>query len=108
VGARTREIGTLRVLGFRRRAVVASFLIEGAFLAILGGVAGCALSLLMNGYAVGTLNFETFSETVFEFRVTPTLMLKGLIFAVIVGLLGTLLPAIRASRLPVISALKAV
>lgn len=108
VGARTREIGTLRVLGYRRRSVVTSFLIEGAFLASLGGLLGCALSMLMNGYAVGTLNFETFSETVFEFRITPLLMLKGFIFSVIVGLLGTLLPAIRASRLPVISALKAV
>jgi putative ABC transport system permease protein len=62
----------------------------------------------MNGYAVGTLNVETFSETVFEFRITPPLMIKGMIFSMIVGLLGTLLPAIRASRLPVISALKAV
>ncbi len=106
VGARTREIGTLRVLGFRRRAVVASFLIEGALLASLGGVLGCALSLFMNGYAVGTLSFSTFSETVFEFRVTPWLMAKGLLFSILVGLLGTLFPAIRASRLPVIAALK--
>ncbi|MGE3308647.1 MAG: ABC transporter permease [Limisphaerales bacterium] len=106
VGARTREIGTLRVLGFRRRSVVASFLVEGAFLASLGGVLGCGLSLFMNGYAVGTLSFATFSETVFEFRVTPWLMTKGVVFSVIVGLLGTLFPAIRASRLPVISALK--
>lgn len=106
VGARTREIGTLRVLGFRRRSVVASFLVEGAFLASLGGLLGCALSLFMNGYAVGTLSFSTFSETVFEFRVTPWLMAKGLVFSIVVGLLGTLFPAIRASRLPVISALK--
>lgn len=106
VGARTREIGTLRVLGFRRRTVVAGFLLEGAFLASLGGILGSSLSLLMNGYAVGTLNFATFSETVFEFRITPVLMLKGVLFSVIVGVAGTLLPAIRASRLPVISALK--
>lgn len=108
VGARTREIGTLRVLGFRRRTVVMSFLIEGALLASLGGALGCGLSLFMNGYAVGTLNFETFSETVFQFRITPALMLKGMMFSILVGILGTLLPAIRASRLPVISALKAV
>lgn len=108
VGARTREIGTLRVLGYRRRAVVLSFLVEGAFLASLGGVLGSVLSLVMNGYAVGTLNFQTFSETVFEFRVTPGLMLKGVAFSVIVGVLGTFLPALRASRLPVISALKSV
>lgn len=107
VGARTREIGTLRVLGFRRRAVVAGFMVEGAFLALIGGILGCGLSLLMNGYAVGTISFESFSETVFEFTVTPALMLRGIAFSILVGLIGTLLPAIRASRLPVISALKA-
>ncbi len=106
IGSRTREIGTLRVLGFRRRTVVASFLLEGAFLASLGGILGSLLSLVMNGYAVGTLNFATFSESVFEFRITPYLMLKGVIFSIVVGLVGSLLPAVRASRLPVISALK--
>lgn len=106
IGSRTREIGTLRVLGFRRRTVVMSFLIEGALLASLGGILGSALSLVMNGYAVGTINFSSFSETVFEFRITPFLMLKGVIFSIIVGLTGSLLPAIRASRLPVIDALK--
>lgn len=108
VGARTREIGTLRVLGFRRRTVVAGFLFEGALLALIGGVLGCALSFVLNGYAVGTMSFENFSETVFEFRITPALIVKGLIFSVLVGLAGTLLPALRASRLPVISALKSV
>lgn len=108
VGARTREIGTLRVLGYRRRTIVLSFLLEGAILALIGGVIGCLLSLPMNGYATGTIGFETFSETVFEFTITPGLIIKGLIFSVIVGLLGTLLPAIRASRLPVISALKSI
>lgn len=108
VGARTREIGTLRVLGFRRRTILASFLIEGAFLALLGGLLGVALSLPMHGYTTGTMGFETFSETVFQFRITPWLITKGLIFAVGVGLLGSLLPALRASRLPVIVALKSV
>lgn len=106
VAARTREIGTLRVLGFRRRTVVAGFLLEGAFLACLGGILGCVMSLVMNGYAVGTLNFSTFSETVFEFRITPFLMLKGILFSIVVGVTGTFLPALRASRLPVIAALK--
>jgi putative ABC transport system permease protein len=108
VGARTREIGTLRVLGYRRRSILAGFLIEGAFLAFLGGILGCAVSFLFNGYSVGTLSFETFSESVFDFRVTPALVAQGLAFSVIVGLLGSLLPAIRAARLPVISALKTV
>jgi putative ABC transport system permease protein len=106
VGARTREIGTLRVLGYRRRAVVASFLIEGAFLAMLGGALGCLAALPMNGYATGTISFETFSETVFEFTITPWLMVQGIVFSLIVGQAGTLLPAVRASRLPVINALK--
>lgn len=108
VGARTREIGTLRVLGFRRRSVVVALLIEGAFLALIGGALGCGVAFLWNGYSTATMGFETFSEIVFEFTVTPRLVIEGLLFAVIVGLMGTLLPAIRASRLPVISALKAV
>ena len=107
VGARTREIGTLRVLGYRRKSILAGFLIEGALLALLGGVVGCTFSLIFNGWSVGTLSFETFSETVFDFRVTPMLIAQGLAFSVVVGLVGSLLPAIRAARLPVISALKA-
>lgn len=108
VGARTREIGTLRVLGFRRRAVVLALLLEGGFLALIGGVLGCAIAFYWNGYTTATMGFETFSEIVFQFRVTPALVVKGLVFAVVVGLIGTLFPAIRASRLPVIAALKAI
>ena len=106
VGARTREVGTLRVLGFPRRTVLVSFLIEGALLAFIGGLLGCGLALPLNGYTTATVSFETFSETVFAFTITPALMGKGLVFAVAVGILGTLLPAVRASRLPVIAALK--
>ncbi len=108
VGSRTREIGTLRVLGFRRRTVLIGFLIEGAILSLVGGVLGCLLALPMNGYSTGTISFETFSEVVFQFRITPWLAAKGLIFAVLVGLVGSLLPALRAARLPVIGALKSV
>lgn len=108
VGSRTREIGTLRVLGYRRRTIVFSFLIEGALLALIGGVLGCLLSLPLNGYATGTIGFETFSETVFEFTITPALCVKGLLFSVAVGIFGTLLPALRAARLPVIAALKSI
>jgi putative ABC transport system permease protein len=106
VSSRTREIGTLRVLGYRRKTILVGFLIEGAFLAFLGGAIGCAVSFVFNGYSVGTLSFETFSESVFDFQITPALVTQGLAFAVIVGFLGSLLPAIRAARLPVISALK--
>ncbi len=108
VGARTREIGTLRVLGFRRRSIVAAILIEGTCLAFIGGIIGGAVSLAVNGYRTGTMNFQTFSETVFELTVTVPIVAKGLVFAALVGLLGALLPALRASRLPVIEALKAV
>jgi putative ABC transport system permease protein len=108
VGARTREIGTLRVLGFRRRAVVMALMIEGGFLAFLGGIIGCAVAFYWNGYTTATMGFETFSEIVFQFSVTPRLVVEGLIFAVVVGLIGTLFPAIRASRLPVIAALKSI
>jgi putative ABC transport system permease protein len=106
VAARTREIGTLRVLGYSRRAIVLCFLIEGALVAAIGGVLGCVLSLGLNGYTTGTLNFQSFAETVFQFRVTPDLMLMGVAFSVVIGLSGSLFPALRAARLPVISALK--
>jgi putative ABC transport system permease protein len=108
VGSRTREIGTLRVLGFRRRTILASFIIEGALLAAIGGMLGCLLALPMHGYSTGTMSFNTFSETVFQFRITPWLAAKGILFAVVVGVIGSLLPAIRAARLPVIAALKSV
>ena len=110
VGARTREIGTLRVLGFRRRAILFGFIIEGAFLALIGGVLGCAAAWVLHLYfgTTATMSFESFSEMMFRFRITPPLVIKGLVFSVIVGVLGSLLPAVRASRLPVMAALKAV
>jgi len=114
VGARTREIGTLRVLGFRRRVILASFNLEGAILAGIGGVIGCSLALLTqwiclaSGVHFGTLSFATFSEVIFQFRITPALVLEGMIFAIIVGIIGSFFPAIRAARLPVIAALKSV
>jgi ABC-type antimicrobial peptide transport system permease subunit len=98
----------LRVLGYRRRSILAGFLIEGAILALVGGILGCLISLPMQGYAVGTMSFESFSETVFLFRITPVIITKGLLFSVVVGLLGSLLPALRAARLPVIAALKSI
>jgi putative ABC transport system permease protein len=108
VGARTREIGTLRVLGCRRRSILASFILEGAVLASIGGVLGCLLSLPLHGYSTGTLSFNSFSEVVFQFRITPWLAAKGMLFSIIVGIAGSLLPALRAARLPVIVALKSV
>jgi putative ABC transport system permease protein len=102
------------VLGFRRRVILASFNLEGAILSGIGGVIGCALALLAQwfcfafGVHFGTLSFNTFSEVIFQFRVTPALVVEGMIFAIVVGIVGSFFPAIRAARLPVISALKAV
>ena len=107
VGARTREIGTLRVLGFRRRAIYISFLLESIVLAGVGGVVGCLLSLPLNGVATGTFSWTSFSEVAFEFRITGELLAKGLLFALVMGVLGGLLPARLAARKPVLDALKA-
>jgi putative ABC transport system permease protein len=107
VGARTREVGTLRVLGFRRRSILLGFMLEGALLAGIGGLIGCLTAYFAaDGSSVGTLGFETFAETVFDLKVTPALALRGFGFAVILGLTGSFLPALRASRLPVIASLK--
>lgn len=106
VGARTREIGTLRVLGFRRRAIYASFLLESMVLAGIGGVIGCLMSLPLNGVATGTFSWTSFSEVAFEFRITPELLAKGMLFAVVMGVLGGLLPARMAAQKPVLAALK--
>lgn len=108
VASRTREVGTLRVIGYSRKSVVACFLIEGACLAAMGGILGCGLARMTDGLSTGTLDFQSFAETVFEFRVTPLLMVRGLLFAVGIGVVGSVLPAIRAARIPVIAALKSV
>ncbi len=107
VGARTREIGTLRVLGFKRRAIYVSFLLESIILAVVGGLTGCLLSLPLNGVATGTFSWTSFAEVAFEFRITGELLGKGMVFAVAMGVLGGLLPARLAARKPVLDALKA-
>jgi putative ABC transport system permease protein len=99
VMSRSREIATLRAIGFRRRNILASFLFESVVLGLLGGILGCALSLPMNGISAATANFETFSEVFFHFKLTPGILLRGLAFAVAVGILGGYLPARRAARI---------
>lgn len=106
VAARTREIGTLRALGFSRRAILVSFLIESVILALVGGVIGCLLAFPMNGYSTGTGQTSSFSEIAFAFRITPGIVLTGMTFALLMGLLGGLLPALRGARLPITSALR--
>lgn len=107
VGARTREIGTLRVLGFTPVGIYISFVLESILIALVGGLLGCFLALPMNGLVTGTFNWSTFAEVAFEFQVTPTLLLAGIIFALIMGVLGGLLPARMAARKPLLDALRA-
>lgn len=107
VSTRTVEIATLRALGFGGGPLVASVLLEALALALLGGLAGGLLAYaLFNGFTVSTLNFQTFSQVAFAFRVTPQLLVQGLAWALAIGLVGGLLPAIRAARLPVTTALR--
>jgi len=106
VANRTREIGTLRALGFSRGSVLLSFVIESVIIALIGGVLGCLMALPVNGLATGTMNFRTFSEVTFSFQITPDLLITALIFAAFLGLVGGLLPSRMASRLPIIKALR--
>ena len=106
VAARTREIGTLRALGFSRRSILFSFVTESVFLAVVGGVLGCILALPANGITTAT-NGANFSELAFAFRVTPFALAIGMAFAVIMGIIGGLLPATRAARMPITNALRA-
>jgi putative ABC transport system permease protein len=105
VSARTREIGTLRALGFRRRSVMVSFVLESVLLALVGGLAGCLLALPANFLTTST-GGANFSEVAFAFHITNTALLVGLGFALVMGLVGGLLPALRASRLPITTALR--
>jgi len=106
VSARTREIGTLRALGFSRRSILTSFLIESVILAFIGGAIGCLLAFPMNGFSTGTGQTQSFSEIAFNFRITPGIVLVGMGFAVAMGILGGLLPALRGARMPITSALR--
>jgi putative ABC transport system permease protein len=106
VASRAPEIAVLLTLGFRPRSILASFLAESAVIAGAGGVVGCLLALPMNGIVTSTTNWANFSETAFSFRVTPGLLLAGLIFAVVMGTLGGFFPARRASKVPVVQAIR--
>lgn len=107
VAARTREIATLRALGFRAGPVVLSVLTESLLLAVVGGVAGAAIAYFaFNGIQTSTMNWTTFSQVSFSFKVTPLLLGLGLACALLMGLIGGLFPAIRAARLPVATALR--
>ncbi len=104
--SRSKEVATLRTLGFSRWSILASFLVESSILALTGGIVGCLLALPLHGISTGTMSFSTFNEILFHFRITPTILLKGLTFALVVGLLGGGLPARRAARMKLIEALR--
>jgi putative ABC transport system permease protein len=107
VASRTREIGTLRALGFGSVPVVISVLAEAALLSVIGGLIGGGLAwLAFDGYQTATMNWQSFSQVAFAFAVTPALLMQGLVYAVVMGLFGGMLPAIRAARLPVVTALR--
>jgi putative ABC transport system permease protein len=106
VASRTPEIAVLLTLGFAPRSVLASFLSESVAIALLGGVAGGLLALPINGIVTSTTNWNSFSEVAFAFRVTPGLLVGGVLFAAVMGLVGGFFPAWRAARLQVVQALR--
>ena len=107
VATRTREIATLRALGFSGSSVVVSVLVESALLAGVGGALGGAVAYAaFHGYQTATMNWQTFSQVAFSFTVTPALLTQGATYALVMGLLGGLFPAIRAARLPIVTALR--
>jgi putative ABC transport system permease protein len=106
VASRSREIGTLRALGFRGGSILTSFLLESIFICLLGGVLGCLATLPFNGISTGTANWSTFSEITFAFRFGPKVLIRGVLMALAMGVLGGLFPAIRAVRMNIIQALR--
>ena len=106
VSERGREIATMRAVGFTGSSVVFSFLVEALLIALVGGLLGCIAVLPLNGLTTSTMNFQTFSNLAFAFKITPGLLAKGVFFALVMGIIGGLLPAIRAAAQPVASALR--
>jgi len=108
VAGRTVEIGTLRSLGFSRRSILAAFLMESLFLSLIGGGAGLLLASTLQFFSISTLNFASFSELAFSFSLSPDIIISSLIFAAIMGITGGFLPSIRAARLNIVKALRAI
>jgi putative ABC transport system permease protein len=106
ISERSREIATMRALGFGAGSVVLSFMFEAMIIAMIGGIVGCLCVLPLNGYTASTLNFQTFSSIAFGFQVTPLLLSIGMIFALLMGIIGGTPPAIRAARRPITTALR--
>src|SRR5215469_5068708 len=106
VAERSREIATMRALGFGAGSVVFSFTIEALLIAAVGGALGCLAVLPINGLTTGAMNFQTFSHLAFAFKITPALLVAGMIFALIMGVFGGIPPAMRAARRPVAASLR--
>jgi ABC-type antimicrobial peptide transport system permease subunit len=106
VARRSTEIGTLRVLGFSKSSILLSFLFESLLLSALGGLVGCLLVLPLNNITTGVGSFITFSEIAFNFRVSPQIMLVGVVFALVMGAVGGLFPARMAARKEILVALR--
>jgi putative ABC transport system permease protein len=106
VANRTAEIGTLRALGFQRKSILLAFLIESLLLGLLGGMAGLFFASFMQLITVSTVNFQTFSELSFSFALTFDIVYKGLVFSLVMGFVGGILPALRASRMNIVDALR--
>jgi ABC-type antimicrobial peptide transport system permease subunit len=107
VATRTAEIGTLRALGFRRRSILAAFLLESLLLALAGGLAGLGAASFLQTITISTTNFSSFSELAFSFALTPAIAFNSLAFALVMGFVGGFLPAIKASRMQIVDALRA-
>jgi len=106
VMSRSREIATLRAIGFRRRSILASFLLESVLLGLMGGILGSVLSLPVHGISAATANFETFNEVLFHFTLTPGILAQGMLFALAVGIVGGYLPARHAARAKLVEILR--
>ena len=107
VSERSREIAVLRAIGFGGGAIVLSFFVEALLIALVGGLVGCVAVLPVNGITTGTINWQTFSHLAFAFRITPDLLAMGMAFALAMGAVGGLPPAIRAARANVAHTLRA-
>ena len=107
VSNRTVEIGTLRALGFRRRNILAAFLIESLLLSLIGGLVGLILASFLQFFKISMMNFGSFAELAFSFSLSPSIVINSLMFSVIMGMIGGFIPAVRASRLNIVNALRA-
>ena len=108
VATRTGEIGTMRALGFKKISILEAFIVEALFLGLIGGCLGLFLASFLQLFTISTMNFQTFSELAFSFTLTPGIVWKGLGFSLVMGFVGGVLPAIRASRMSIVDSLRAV